>query len=108
MKQDNECAQVSIRFFLVLEQLTQQGRITGIPEFCKRYGINSRSCYFQRKDPTRRILTSAWLVYLVRDYGISANYLLTGNGSMLQNTPQNNILRAKKVQEIKVLLDELC
>lgn len=107
MKNDIESAHVSTRFFFAIEQLTAAGRIAGVKEFAGRYGLNVRSMYFQRKDPDRRILTPAWLVYLVRDYGVSPEYLLTGEGPMLQNTVENVDLRARKVQEIKTQLDNL-
>ena len=107
MKNDIESAHVSTRFFFALEQLTAAGRIAGVKEFAKRYGLNARSMYFQRKEPDRRIITPAWLVYLVRDYGVSPEYLLTGDGPILQNTVENVDLRARKVQEIKTQLDNL-
>ena len=107
MKNDIESAHVSTRFFYAIEQLTAAGRIDGVKEFAKRYGLNKRSMYFQRTEPDRRIITPAWLVYLVRDYGVSAEFLLTGEGPMLRNTAENVDIRAKKVQEIKKQLDNL-
>ena len=32
------------------------------------------------KDPSRDIFQPAWLTYLVEDYGVSAQWLLTGVG----------------------------
>ena len=42
-----------------------------------------------KNEPDKRILKAGCLTYLVRDYGVSAHWLITGNGSMFDKNPHN-------------------
>lgn len=94
-------AEVSTRFFDVMDYLKTHGRITNITAFCNRYQINRRNMMQQKANPMRQIFKPSWLVYLVRDYGVSAEYLLTGKGAVLRVSDEK---RAKSVQQIQDLL----
>ena len=107
MKEDIISPHISTRVFYAIDQLTEAGQLTGLQEFCKRYGISTRLAYFQRQDPERRIIRLSWLTYLVRDYNISAHWLLTGEGPMTREVTAEAQKRAKNVQEIHRLLDSL-
>lgn len=107
MKNDIISPQVSTRFFFALEQLITKGDLSCVSEFCKRYDINERLAYYQRKDPERNILKTAWLSYIVRDYNVSAEWLLLGEGPMMREKSEKDRLRANTVQTIKGLLDTL-
>jgi hypothetical protein len=57
--------------------------IGGKKTFTDRYGINRWNLNTLQKEPQRDIFQAAWLAYLVRDYGVSAHWLLTGEGQPL-------------------------
>ncbi len=70
------------RFFEALEWLKATKQIRGIKTFTDRYGINRRSLRRLQVTPGTNDFKAAWLTYLVRDFGISADWLLTGEGQM--------------------------
>jgi len=74
--------EVRSRFFTALASLTSgEGKVMrGKATFCRLYGINRRNLWTMEKKPEAGILDPAWLVYLVRDFGVSAAWLLTGKG----------------------------
>ena len=68
------------RFFAALDKLKEDKVIRGKQTFTRRYGINRWNIITLSKEPSRDIFQPAWLTYLVRDYGVSASWLLTGTG----------------------------
>ena len=68
------------RFFEAIDILREEHVIRGLKTFAHRYGINDRNIWVQRREPARQIFQPAWLTYLVRDYAISAEWLLLGAG----------------------------
>lgn len=70
------------RFFLALDTLKDIRQIHGVTNFTEQHGINRRNLYQLRKSPERNIFQCAWLRYLVEDYGVNANWLLTGRGNI--------------------------
>lgn len=101
---DYESATISARFFDALNRLKADGKISGITEFCDKYGYNRRNMGKQKLDPMRSIFRVSWIHYLARDYGVSGDWLLTGYGDFYR---RNDQMRAKKVQEIQALLESL-
>lgn len=77
-------AAITKRFFLALDVLVGQRRIRGVKTFTDLYGINYWNLSTLRKEPDRRLLKPEWLAYLVNDFEISADWLLTGVGSMFK------------------------
>lgn len=69
------------RFFEALQRLKQDKKIRGKQTFTRQYDINRWNMNTLEKDPSRDIFQPAWLTYLVNDYGVSAQWLLTGVGS---------------------------
>lgn len=69
------------RFFEVISDLKSSRRIRGLKTFTDRYGIHRTQVRRLQEDPSRDF-KAAWLTYLVVDYGVSAQWLLTGEGSM--------------------------
>lgn len=70
-----------LRFFSVMAEIVGEGRVPGgLAGYCDAYGIDRRHYYAQRKDFSRGYFEVAWLTPLVRHYGISATWLLTGIG----------------------------
>lgn len=73
------------RFFKALQLLKQEKVIGGKLTFTTRYDINRWNLNTLEKYPDRDIFQPAWLTYLVRDYNISAHWLLTGEGTVFTN-----------------------
>ena len=70
------------RFFQAFDQLRKDRKITSITAFCEKYQIDKRHLYTQRKEMSRGFFEVGWLVILIRDFGVSADWLLTGSGSI--------------------------
>ena len=70
------------RFFEALASLKENRRIRGVKTFTDRYGIHRRSLQRLQKNPGTNDFKAVWLTYLVVDFGISAQWLLTGEGGM--------------------------
>ena len=69
------------RFFSALAMLRERQAIRGKKTFCDRYGINRWNMNELERDVSRSgLFHPEWLTFLVRDYGVSADWLLTGSG----------------------------
>ena len=79
-----EGVDITKRFFMALEFLQAKRTIRGLFTFTERYGINYWNMNTLKAEPERRVLKSECLTYLVRDYGVSAEWLLTGTGPMMK------------------------
>lgn len=77
-----EGLEINKRFFLALAKLKEEKIIRGMHTFTKRYGLNYRNILWLRDEPEGRRLPPEYLVYLVRDYGISPYWLLLGKGEI--------------------------
>lgn len=82
MKISPDGVAITKRFFLAIDVLITQKKIRGLNTFTTMYGINYWNLCTLRNDPSIRVLKPEFLAYLVRDFGISAEWLLTGVGSM--------------------------
>lgn len=80
--QTTESQAVIRRFFEALYALKSRKAIRGKQTFTNQYGINRWNLNSLEKDMSRDIFQVAWLTYLVRDYGVSSQWLLTGRGDM--------------------------
>lgn len=80
MNEPQECLDITRRFFEALDMIKAQKRIRGMQTFSREYGENYWNFTTARKDGTR--IKQEWLTYLVRDYDVSAEWLLTGRGGM--------------------------
>lgn len=74
--------QIVGRFFEALAYLKESRQIRGVKTFTDRYGIHRRSLQRLQKDPSTNDFKAVWLTYLVVDFGVSAQWLLTGEGRM--------------------------
>jgi len=73
------------RFFEAIYALKARGDIRGKQTFTNRYGINRWNFNTLEKEPERDIFQMAWLAHLITDYGVSAEWLMTGKGDMFKN-----------------------
>ena len=70
------------RFFEALEWLKETRRIRGLQTFARTCGVDRRCLRRLMADPEKYGLKVGWVVHIVRDYGINAQWLLTGEGPM--------------------------
>lgn len=68
------------RFVLAFDTLAEQGKI-GVRQFCRDVGINHGNFSTFKSGTTNRCARVEWFSELCR-YGVSADWLLTGRGSM--------------------------
>lgn len=73
------------RFYSALDAIIAKGDLRGVKTFCTRYNIDRRNFLAQRKDLNRGWFQVSWLYPMVTDFGISAEWLLTGSGRMFKN-----------------------
>lgn len=76
------------RFFQALQYLKDTKVIRGKQTFTRTYGINRWNMHTLEKNPQSDIFQTAWLTYLVQDFGVSAQWLLTGRGDMMSGHPK--------------------
>ncbi len=86
--QTQDSQQVTKRFFQALRELKERKVIRGKQTFTRRYNINRWNMNTLEKNLESDMFQAAWLTYLVRDYGVSATWLLTGAGEPLPRPAQ--------------------
>lgn len=79
-----ESKQILERFYSALDAIIAKGEIRGIATFCRLYDIDRRNFYTQRNDLNRNIFQISWLQIMVKDFGVNAEWLLTGKGRMFK------------------------
>ena len=73
---------VTNRFFEAIDMLKAQKKIRGLQTFTRQYDINRWNLNTVKQNPDKSVLKPEWIVYIVRDYGISSDWILTGRGEM--------------------------
>ena len=86
---NSDSQKIVSRYFIALRKLKERRIIRGKQTFTARYGINRWNMNFLEKNQESDIFQPAWLTYLVRDYGVSPLWLLTGDGPFFSETATN-------------------
>ena len=84
MQQNPINTAITQRFYEAIRLLIESKAIRGRQTYCRLHGIDKRNFYRQEHEPTRSIMQLYWIVPLVEQYGINANWLFTGTGQMFQ------------------------
>ena len=75
---------IAKRFFEAIDMLKAQKVIRGLQTFTNAYNINRWNMNTVKAQPEVRVLKPEWIVYLVRDYGVSAEWILLGKEPMFK------------------------
>ena len=70
------------RMYQALDKVIELREIRGVATFTREHNINRWNFITVRKNPESDMFQVAWLTHLVNDFGVSANWLLTGRGEM--------------------------
>lgn len=89
--QTPESQAVVKRFFEALYRLKADRKIRGKQTFTREYDINRWNMNTLEREPERDIFQVSWLTFLVRDYGVSPMWLLTGFGDFYQTKKAETI-----------------
>ncbi len=84
---------IQSRFFQAIDLLIESGKIKSLQSFCADYGLHRpkySNLRTRAKDNTKigtgyKFIDIDSLAYLVQDFGISADWLLTGKGGMFRS-----------------------
>lgn len=81
--QSEDSQKIIRRFFQALQHLKDNKIIRGKQTFTRQFEINRWNMNTLEKDPSRDMFQPAWLTYLVKEYNVSATWLLTGRGDII-------------------------
>lgn len=70
------------RFFEAVDAIKEYKRISNVQQYLDLIGVPKSHYYMQRKEIHRGFFEVGWIVPLVRNFGISSAWLLTGVGAM--------------------------
>ena len=84
MKISQDGIDVTNRFFEAIETLKKKKKMRGLQTFTNKYGLNRWNINTVKWNPEKSVLKPEWIVYLVRDYGISSEWILLGKGDMFK------------------------
>lgn len=76
--------QIMQRFYDALDAIIAMKKIRGVNTYCRLNEIDRRNFLAQKKDLDRGWFQVSWLQPMVRGYGVSARWLLTGFGKMFE------------------------
>ncbi len=93
---------ITRRFIEVVAEMVQTGALKDKSYFPNHYGINRRNYEEVRKKFPKFRVQLDWLVYLIRDYHVSARWLMTGEGPHFTRKPR--IVRRNKPARSAALL----
>lgn len=72
------------RFFEALDALIAKKAIRGYKTYCDLYVIDRRNLNAQKLNCNRGFFEVYWIIPLIKDFGVSAEWLLLGKGKMFK------------------------
>lgn len=77
-----ESAEIIKRFYQAFDILLSTKEIRYTRNFTDKYNIVRPHFLYSKKNPDSKVFQLSWLSILIRDYGVSSQWLMTGNGEM--------------------------
>jgi len=75
------------RFYEAMDMLIAVKIIRGKKTFTDKYGINRWNFNTVRQKPESDMFQLVWIAYIISDFGISAEWIMTGKGEMFSAGP---------------------
>lgn len=79
-----ETLSIIARFFQTIDFLVSAKQIRGKATYCKANNINRLNFDTQSKNHSAGFFQVSWLLGLINDYNVSAEWLMTGKGGMFK------------------------
>lgn len=86
--QTEDSIKITNRFFTILHHLIKLKVLRGKGAFARQYGVSQPNLRKLERNPASDIFQSAWLYYLVRDFNVNPEWLLTGKGKRFTVEPK--------------------
>jgi hypothetical protein len=86
-----ESALIINRFFHAIEALVAAKKLRGRQTYCTLAGIDFRNFNKQRLDPDRGYFQVSWLLPLIKQLGVSSEWLLFGEGEMFRTRSDGDV-----------------
>jgi hypothetical protein len=97
--QSEESQKTVKRFFEAIYALKEKKIIRGKQTFTRRYNINNRNFWTLEHNYASDVIQMSWLMHLVKDYDVSADWLLTGRGKMFTVEPRARLQHINKKRD---------
>ena len=98
-----ESAYIIKRFYEALDMLIANGTLAGVQTFTKEYNINRWNLQTVRANPESDMFQLIWISHLVSDFGVSAEWIMTGRGGMFNKRNITFINRENKTMTLEEL-----
>jgi len=76
------------RFYEAIDMLIASRVIRGKQSFTSQYGINRWNFNTVRQKPESDMFQLIWISHLISDFGVSAEWIMTGKGGMFAAEPK--------------------
>jgi len=77
-----ESVKIINRFYQAIDMIVSLKIIRGKKTFTDKYNIDRRRFISVSRNPESDAFQLIWITYLVKDFGVSSQWILTGNGEM--------------------------
>lgn len=87
--------EVVARFYQAVRYLINNGELRSLRDFTEKHEILYSNFHKAMTNNASQILQIAWMTPLITEYNISANWLLTGSGSMVFKSPPDGMRKTE-------------